>query len=388
MSRSPRTEGPLSPTSVATESGPPGVVAGSAGIAARQTEMKSNPTDGVSGGLQLPKLGIGCWAFGGGTYWGRQDQSDVDRVVGAALDAGLNYFDTAESYNDGASESSLGRALRGHRSEALIGSKVSPSNAFPEILHQRCEQSLRRLNTDYLDIYMIHWPLNRQSVSHFTSDEKVLRNPPALDAAMHAMEQLRLEGKVRFVGLSNFGCEQLAEAASFGVPIAVNEVPYNLLMRAAEDALLPYGVAHGILTLGYSALMQGLLARPVKSFAELAPVRMRTRHFSGARPGSRHGEPGVESETFTTLQVIAQIAARIGRPIAELALAWAVANSFMNCTLVGCRNVEQLEENLRSLAHPLAPEIKEALDRATLTVKQRLGGRIDYFQSEQETRSW
>jgi aryl-alcohol dehydrogenase-like predicted oxidoreductase len=338
--------------------------------------------------LRLPALGIGCWAFGGGTYWGSQNQADVDRVVGRALDEGVNYFDTAEGYNAGASEESLGQALRGRRSQAIIGTKVSPSNAYPETLRQHCEQSLRRLATDHLDLYMIHWPLNGPSVRHFTDDERLVNNPPALEPAMQAMGRLQQEGKIRFIGLSNFGAVQLAEAVSCGVPVAVNEVPYNLLMRAVEDKVLPYCVERGILTLGYSALMQGLLAQPLASFAAVAPVRLRTRHFSSTREGSRHGEPGIEAETLAALQAIARIAAESNRPMAELALQWAMANKAISCTLVGCRNTAQLEENLRSISHPMERGIKQALDEATQQVKSRLGARTDYFQSEQKTRCW
>ncbi|HTL68690.1 MAG TPA: aldo/keto reductase [Lacunisphaera sp.] len=346
------------------------------------------PAMGRRDELRLPSLGLGCWAFGGGSYWGAQEQGDVDRVVARALEVGLNYFDTAESYNAGASEESLGRALRGRRSSALIGTKVSPHNAYPHLLAHHCEQSLRRLGTDHIDLYMIHWPLNAHSLSHFTSDETVIQHPPGLAAVLEAMAGLRAEGKIRFIGVSNFGPVQLAEAMSLGVPIAANELPYNLLMRAAEAEALPYCVRHGIRTLGYSALMQGLLARPMHSFAGQAPMRLRTRHFSRARTDSRHGEEGCEEETLAALQQIARIATEAGRGIGEMALAWVLANPRIDCALVGCRDLGQLEENLRAGAHPLPLEVKQALDRATLPVKRRLGPRLDYFQSAQQTRSW
>jgi diketogulonate reductase-like aldo/keto reductase len=147
-------------------------------------------------------------------------------------------------------------------------------------------------------------------------------------------------------------------------------------------------IESGIATIGYSALMQGLLARPMNSFDGVAPVRLRTRHFASTRESSRHGEAGIESETLEALRAIARIEQRTGRPVAELALAWSVANEAIGCTLVGCRNRAQLEANLRGLARPLEPEIKQDLDQATDEVMRKLGSRIDYFQSEQETRSW
>lgn len=338
--------------------------------------------------LKLPPVGIGCWAFGGGAYWGGQDQTDVDRVVARALDAGLNYFDTAEVYNDGASEESLGRSLAGRRDRALIGTKVSPIHAYPATLREHCEASLRRLRTDRIDLYMIHWPLNGPSLRHFTADEALICHPPGLAAALQEMERLRSEGKIRHIGLSNFGLGQLGEAVAVGPRIEANEIPYNLLMRAAEHAVLPYCAREGIAVIGYSALMQGLLARPVETLEGLPPVRLRTRHFGASRTGSRHGEPGIEVESLRALRAIARIADDTGRPMAELALAWAVANGEIKCTLVGCRNVSQLEANLPALSRPLASGTRRQLEEVTAEVRRLLGERIDYFQSESETRSW
>ena len=110
-------------------------------------------------GIDISSLGIGCWSFGGGDYWGPQDQRDVNAVIQTALDCGINYFDTAEVYNDGHSEESLGKALMGRRHEAVIGTKVSPENTKLSVLRKHCEASLRRLQTDYIDIYMVHWPI-------------------------------------------------------------------------------------------------------------------------------------------------------------------------------------------------------------------------------------
>ncbi len=121
--------------------------------------------------LKLPSLGVGCWAFGGGEYWGPQSQGDVNEVVRAAVDQGCNFFDTAEAYNGGASEASLGVALEGiPREQVLIGTKISPSNMQPAQVREHCEASLRRLRTDYLDLYMVHWPITRHSIRHFTSE--------------------------------------------------------------------------------------------------------------------------------------------------------------------------------------------------------------------------
>ena len=170
--------------------------------------------------ISLSVVGVGCWSFGGGpgSYWGPQEQKDVDDVVHAALDNGINYFDTAEGYNEGRSEEALGRALEGRREEAVIGTKISPSNTEPSVLRRHCEASLRRLRTDYIDIYMVHWPITDRSV----------------EDAFDTLMSLRSEGKVRSIGISNFGVRQMEEALATGARIDVNQLCYNLLSRAIE----------------------------------------------------------------------------------------------------------------------------------------------------------
>jgi myo-inositol catabolism protein IolS len=338
-------------------------------------------------GLTLPELGLGCWAFGGGQYWGPQSQSDVEAVVGRALDAGVTYFDTAEGYNDGASESALGLALNKRRGRALIGTKLSPHHARPELVRQSCEASLRRLGTDWIDLYMVHWPINANSLRHFTSDPAVLAHPPDVGPTFQALADLRREGKIRFIGVSNFGLNQLAEVLATGVPIAVNELPYNLLMRGCELELVPACQRAGMGVLGYMGLMQGLLGGRFTSFDEVPAARTRTRHFAGTRPGSRHGEAGIEAETALALRQISAVALDVGAPVNELALAWALANPAMTCTLVGCRNAEQLDENLRAAARRLSPETMSRLEQATAPVKALLGPGIDYYQSRDDSRS-
>ena len=338
-------------------------------------------------GLRLPKLGIGCWSFGGGDYWGAQSQADVEAVVHRALELGVNAFDTAEAYNGGASETSLGQALKGRRDRALVVSKVSPHHTSPAVLRAHCEASLRRLQSDWIDLYLVHWPINANAIRHFTSDEAVLREPPAVADAFATLGDLRREGKIRHLGVSNFGVEQLAEARATGAEIAANELPYNLLMRGIEPGVLPACVRHGIGVLGYMALMQGVLSGHVGPFDALPPARVRLRHFSGQRPGSRHGEPGIEAETRAALDAIDAIADEAGLPVADLALAWAMANPAVTCTIVGCRTGAQLEDNVRSLGIHLSPEVMGRLDQATAPILARLGATVDYFQSASDSRS-
>lgn len=339
-------------------------------------------------GLTLPVLGLGTWAFGGGSYWGPQDQTDVDEVVGRALDHGINYFDTAEAYNAGASETSLGRALRGRRDQALIGSKISPSCTRPDTLRAHCDASLRRLGTDYIDLYMVHWPIHPNSIRHFTDDPGLIAQPPTVEDAFLTLAALQREGKVRHIGVSNFGVRQLAEVSALGVQIAVNELPYNLLMRGIEVDILPHCRAQGIGIISYMALMQGLLAGDFASFDQLPAVRTRTRHFSSRRAGSRHGEPGFEPETWRALESIRSLAREEELPLSDLAIAWALGHPDISCVLAGCRTLAQLEENARAAQRRLSPEVMRRLQEATNELLRLLGPSPDYYQGRSESRSW
>lgn len=333
-------------------------------------------------------MGLGTWSFGGGEYWGPQSQADVDQVVGRAIERGLTYFDTAEMYNAGASESSLGRALRGRRDQVVIGSKVSPANAAPAVLREHCEASLRRLQTDRIDLYLVHWPIHADSIRHFTQDEAVIANPPATSDAFLALAALQREGKIRHIGVSNFGVKQLEEVLALGVALAVNELPYNLLMRAIEAEILPFCRSQGIGIIGYITLMQGVLAGSFASFDELPPIRTRTRHFSGRRAGSRHGEAGFEPETLAALHAIRAIARDENVPMPDLALAWALANPSIDCVLAGCRNIAQLEENTRALRLKLSDRTMDQLNVATDDLRKKLGPNPDFYQGTAHTRIW
>jgi aryl-alcohol dehydrogenase-like predicted oxidoreductase len=306
--------------------------------------------------LRLPLLGMGCWAYGGGEYWGAQSQQDVDAVVRCAVERGCNFFDTAEAYNQGASESSLGIALRGiSRADVLIGTKVSPSHVEPGKLVTHCEASLRRLQTDYIDLYMVHWPITAHSIRHFTSENLPT---PSVPDAFAALERLQQAGKIRFIGVSNFGAAKLAEALATGVEIVINELPYSLLARAIEIEILPFCQEQGIGVLGYMSLMQGVLADTYPTLADVPAWRRRTRHFDSRRtPQCRHGLPGAELETFAALQSIQTIAAKHGMTTQELALKWAFAGRGITSSLCGSRNLKQLRMNLKAASESLAGDI-------------------------------
>jgi myo-inositol catabolism protein IolS len=336
--------------------------------------------------LRLPLLGMGCWAYGGGEYWGAQSQQDVDAVVRCAVEQGCGFFDTAEAYNQGASESALGLALRGiPRDKVLIGTKVSPSNVEPGKLIQHCEASLRRLQTDYVDLYMVHWPITAHSIAHFTSENVPT---PSVPDAFGALERLRRAGKIRHIGVSNFGAAKVTEALATGVEIVLDELPYSLLTRAIEIEILPFCREKGIGVLGYMSLLQGVLADACPTLADVPAWRRRTRHFDSRRtPQCRHGLPGAEAETNAALESIRSMARQHGMTMPELALKWAFAGQGIICSLCGSRNVKQLQMNIKAAAEPLPQEMVEELNRATQPLLEKLGPSFDYYENPARDRT-
>jgi aryl-alcohol dehydrogenase-like predicted oxidoreductase len=337
--------------------------------------------------LRLSVIGTGCWAFGGGDYWGEQRQKDANNVVHASIEMGINYFDTAEVYNDGRSESSLGEAKRGiPRDRLLIGTKISPSNCYKNRLIEHCEASLKRLQTDYIDLYLVHWPIHAHSIRHFTSDNRIIENPPEIRAATESLQLLKQQGKIRNFGVSNFSVTRLRDLPL--EDIAVNELPYNLLCRAIEFDILPECEEKGIGVIGYMALLQGILADIYPSLDDIPVWMRRTRHFNCKRTNEcRHGEEGAEVETSIALEEIRQICKLSGFSMAEIAIKWILENPAITCTLVGSRNVRELEENVKAVNDPLNKEIKARLDQVTLPVMEKLGNHFDYYESAENDRT-
>ncbi|HYG23759.1 MAG TPA: aldo/keto reductase [Verrucomicrobiae bacterium] len=337
-------------------------------------------------GLELPVLGMGAWSYGGGDYWGPQDQKDVDTVVRCAIDHGCNFFDTAEAYNSGTSETSLGAALRGiPRDQVLIGTKISPSNTEPRKLLAHCEASLRRLQTDYVDLYMVHWPITPHAIRHFTAQP--IPTPSVTDA-FETLMRLQAEGKIRHIGVSNFGREKIDEALATGAKIVINELPYSLLTRAIELEILPHCRTHGIGVLGYMSLMQGVLADKFRTIADIPVSRRRTRHFDSRRnPQCRHGMPGVEAELTEALQAIRSIATREHLTVSELALKWAFGGDGITSSLCGSRTIEQFQANYHAASEPLLPDVRRELNAVTDPLLAKLGPSFDYYEHPDNDRT-
>jgi myo-inositol catabolism protein IolS len=322
-------------------------------------------------GIEVSALALGCWAMGGGPGWGDQDEALSIATVHAALDCGINFFDTAEGYGNGRSEEVLGKALVGRRQEAIVATKISPNHAAPLDVRPTLEASLRRLRTDVVDLYIIHWPVTAHPVAD----------------TLAVLQDLKAEGKIRAIGVSNHGPQQLGEVFESGVQIDANQVCYNVLSRAVEMEVLPLCRQHQVSVTAYMPLFQGILADKYRAPDEVPPFRARTRHFRGDRPRARHGGTGLEAETFAALDAIRAIAAELGQPMANVALAWAMAREGVTSVLAGARTPQQVERNVRAAALPLLPQVIARLDQVTEDLKRALGPNIDYWQGTATSRS-
>ena len=198
---------------------------------------------------------------------------------------------------------------------------------------------------------------------------------------------MRAEGKIRVIGVSNFGVGQLGEALNTGVRFEVNQLCYNLLSRGIEAGIMPLCAAHEIGIVGYMPLLQGLLAGKFKTSDEVPEVRARTRHFDGSRPLSRHGEAGSEDDVFAALDGIRKITRQEGIPMNQLALRWCIALPEMTCVLTGVRNPSQLEDNIQAFSNHLSAEVAEKLNELTDPVTDKIGTNPDYFEGRDGSRT-
>ena len=319
--------------------------------------------------LDVSLITMGCWAIAGGRVWGEQDETAAIKALRTAVDVGVNFFDTAEAYGSGRSEQLLGRAFKGMRDDVVIATKVSNSNLRPQDLRESCEASLRRLDTDYIDVYYIHWP-NWEIPLADTIGE---------------MTRLKDEGKIRYVGCSNFGKQDLQAILDL-YHVEVNQVAYSLLFRAIEYEIVPICSENQVSIAPYSPLMHGILTGKFGSIEEIPDGRARTRHFSSDRPMTRHGQEGAEAETSRALAAIQDICEDAGLPMAQVALAWLLERPGVTTVIAGARNPEQIKANAEAASLDLPADMVAALNEATEPLKEKLGSNADMWETEANSR--
>ncbi|MCD6220610.1 aldo/keto reductase [bacterium] len=314
-------------------------------------------------GIKVSKFCLGTWNITGDSTWGYQDEKDSIETIKEALDCGINFFDTAEMYGDGYSEKLLGEILSPIREKVVIASKTVKAK-YNEVINA-CENSLKNLKTDYIDIYYIHWPS---------------RKIP-FEETVRAMRKLQKDGKIRMMAVSNFGRKDLTEILKY-YPVKLNQLAYNLLFRAIEYEILPFCIEKNISVACYSPLAEGLLTGKFTSASEVPVGRARTRHFSKERPMSQHREVGAEEETFKTIKEIKKIAEELNISMTHISLSYLLHKKGVKVVVAGARKASQVKENASAIDISLSDDIMRKLDKATEKLKEKLGKNPDMWRSE------
>jgi len=311
-------------------------------------------------GLKVPVLSFGAGTFGGATEffkaWGAtEDLAEASRIVDICLEAGVNLFDTADVYSDGQSEEVLGKALAGRRDQALISTKATfrlgngPNDAGSSRYHLRrsLEGSLRRLGTDYVDIYHLH------GFDALTPIDEV---QDTLNTFVH-------EGKVRYIACSNFSgwhlMKSLAVADRHGwIRYVAHQVYYSLVGRDYEWELMPLGLDQKVGALVWSPLGWGRLTGKLRRGQPLPAV-------SRLHRTSANG-PQVEDEhLYRVVDALDAVAAETGKTVPQVAINWLLQRPTVSSVIIGARNEEQLRQNLAAVGWNLTPEQVAALDKAS-----------------------
>lgn len=290
--------------------------------------------------LDVSVVGIGCNAFGA-----RCDAAQTGAIVEAALNAGINFFDTSNSYSDGLSEEYIGKALGARRSDVVIATKFGMhEGASRDMVYASVETSLRHLGTDYIDLYQIHRPDPQTPI----------------EETLTALDDLVRQGKVRSIGCSNFSGEQLAEALAVSraagfAPFVTAQNSYSLLQRDIETELVPVCRKHGIGILPYYPLFRGLLTGKYRR-GEPAPAG--TRLAGGGRGAALLKDDAV----FDKIESLEAFAQERGHDILEIAIAWLASQPFIPSVIAGASKPEQATANARAAEVVLSPDDMAALE--------------------------
>jgi aryl-alcohol dehydrogenase-like predicted oxidoreductase len=315
--------------------------------------------------VKVTPLAFGAWAIGG-WLWGGAEEKDAIRAIRASFDQGITSIDTAPVYGFGKSEELVGQAMAGvPRDRYQILTKYGmnwqtqqgdfamdtfDNNGKPlkvykysgkEKVKQECEESLRRLKTDYIDLYQIHWPDVTTPIAE----------------TMEAVAGLIKEGKVRAAGVCNYSAQQVEEALKT-LNIVSNQVPYSMANRKIEKEEIPQALKHNLGILPYSPLQRGILTGKIKPGHAFSD--------GDSRPSSRYYKPENIARINAMLDQIKPIADGYGASLSQLVINWTVQRPAMACVLVGARDEKQVKDNAKALAFKLTADetkkINEAVD--------------------------
>ena len=314
--------------------------------------------------MKLTPIGVGAWAMGGGDWafaWGPQDDNDSIAAIHSALDKGVNWIDTAAVYGLGHSEEVVGRALKGRSNPPYVFTKCEriwneqrqiQKSLKADSIRREVENSLRRLQVERIDLYQIHWP---------EPDEQI-------EEGWTTLAQLKAEGKVRYIGLSNFNVDQMKRAQSIA-PITSLQPPYSMISPEIEESILPYCAQNNIGVIVYSPMKSGLLSggmtkERVAAFPE-DDFRKRAPAFQ---------EPQL-SRNLQLAELLREIGKRYGRTPGEVAIAWALRRREVTAAIVGMRSAKQVEGVMGAADFRLSAEVLAEIQAFRETAQTQEVGR-------------
>ncbi len=300
--------------------------------------------------IHISPILMGTWQAGK-SMWTDIDDNESRRAIRAAYDAGITTFDTAEVYGNGHSERILGQALADVRDKVVIATKVFSNHLKTNQVTIACHRSLKNLNTDYIDLYQIHWPPG--SFGHAEVP---------LEETLQALLELRDQGKIRAIGVSNFNRRQLEEAARFADIVSL-QPPYSLFWRQADGDAAPYCRENGLAILAYSPMAQGLLS------GKFGPQHEFKK--GDHRSSNRLYQPDNYSRVQLALQRLKPLAEEKGVRLAQLALAWVIAQP-NTCAIAGARNAEQAIQNASAAGIVLSAAELQAMEEIGRSVTDHL----------------
>jgi len=295
--------------------------------------------------LNVSSICLGSWVFGG-DCWGEVDDAESIRVVEEAVSGGINFIDTAPIYGSGRPEEVIGKTLKGISGEVLVatkfglekkGSSIRP-NSSASFIRKEIEGSLKRLGVATIDLYQCHWP-----------DPNV-----PLEETFGELKKLILEGKIRYIGVSNFD-KDLLEKASKIAPIVSNQVQYSLLDRRIEEDLVPFSRKNNISILSYGALGGGILTGKYKTPPQLKKGDVKSFFYQFYK------EP-FWGKAKELVKVLEEIAGKHRVPTSDVAINWVLSLKIVASCIVGCRTTRQLKENLRAGLWSLKEEEKKKIE--------------------------
>jgi aryl-alcohol dehydrogenase-like predicted oxidoreductase len=305
--------------------------------------------------LEITPVGFGAWAIGGTGWrgaWGHQDGDEAIGAIRRAVELEINWVDTAAVYGLGHSEELVARALKGFsdadrpyvftKSSLLWDEDGNVINSLKRDSVQReCEESLRRLQVDVIDLYQIHWP---------NPDEDV-------EEGWGAMAELKEEGKVRHIGVSNFDVSQM-ERASVIAPVETLQPPYNMLTRGVEEEILPYCGENDIGVIVYSPMRSGLLT------GKMTPERVQNMPSDDWRRGADDFQEPKLSKNLELVEKLREIGERHGRSPAEVAIAWTLRHPAVTAAIVGGRRPDQVDGTIGAAEFRLSEDEIEEIETA------------------------